>query len=125
MRKPLKVWPSMSAAYFLASSGELASLMNPALPRPPAWAWALTTLRPSAAAAWAAPSGSVTIRPRGIGNPALGEQLLGLELVELHGSPCLDARNVMPLNDALEVKVPLMRLARGRERRPRGVSRMR
>jgi hypothetical protein len=48
-------------------------------------------------------------------DPALGEQLLRLELVQLHGSPYVGARSLMPVSDALEVKMPVIRLARGRE----------
>ena len=66
--------PRMSSARATASSGVSASLTPPALPRPPAWTWALTTTRPpcSSAAAAASSAFSTTV-PTVTGTPCLAK----------------------------------------------------
>ncbi len=55
----------------LASAGVLASLTPPALPRPPAWTWALTTTVPPMRRAMASASDGVeATSPSGMGMPA-------------------------------------------------------
>ena len=63
--------PSSASAWSRASSGERASLMPPALPRPPAWIWAFTAQMPppSWRAAPSACSGVVARMPRGMATP--------------------------------------------------------
>jgi hypothetical protein len=61
------IWSATSATF----AGELASLMPPPLPRPPAWIWALITQRvppSSSATRWAARS-LYTTSPAGTGTP--------------------------------------------------------
>ena len=67
-----------------ASSGVLASLTPPALPRPPALTCALTTQTPSSSAAARASSGVVTTMPRVRGDAVLGEEFLRLVLHQVH-----------------------------------------
>jgi hypothetical protein len=62
------VWPRISMprmrpATCSASSGVVASLMPPALPRPPVWTWALIATRPNSPAAARASVGVVATRP--------------------------------------------------------------
>ena len=53
-----------------ASSGDLASLTPPPLPRPPAWIWALTTHRPpSSSQIFAASSALSVTLPLGVATP--------------------------------------------------------
>src|SRR5690606_4226562 len=63
--------PSIAAAYCFTSSKFLASLTPPALPRPPAWIWALTTHRSPGMdlAASTASSGVRAMRPAGTAMP--------------------------------------------------------
>jgi hypothetical protein len=67
---------SMNFAASRISSTDLHSLTNPALPRPPAWTWALITTwvfpaRSSSPALSAASSTVWTMKPAGTGTPAL------------------------------------------------------
>ena len=67
---PLMSIPRMAAAFSCASSGEVASLTPPALPRPPVLTWALTTtVPPSSAAAAAASSPVSAVLPGSTGTP--------------------------------------------------------
>src|SRR5258706_3250110 len=61
--------PMICWAAARASSGVLASLIPPALPRPPTGTWALIATGPSSAQAAAASSGVWATRPGGIGMP--------------------------------------------------------
>ena len=76
----------MALACCSTSAADFASLTPPALPRPPAWTWALTTQRspPSAAAADFASSGVVATWPCRHRNAVLGKQSLRLILVQIH-----------------------------------------
>ena len=56
-----------------ASSGVLASFTPPALPRPPAFTWALTTQKPYSSAAALASSGVVTTVPMVVVTPCLAK----------------------------------------------------
>ena len=79
--------PRIARACASASSASFASLMPPALPRPPIWTWALTTTgKPSSSAASRACSGVVACRALGHGHAVLGEQLLALVLEQVHVS---------------------------------------
>ena len=84
-------WPRMSSprisrAFSSASSGVAASLIPPALPRPPVSTCALTTTGPpSSSAAARASSGERREPPLGDGDPVAAEELLALVLVEVHG----------------------------------------
>src|SRR5215212_10222733 len=70
---PLICIPRIALACWKASSGVLASLTPPALPRPPAFTWALTTTTPSSSAAVRASSGVVATIPRVTGTPCLAK----------------------------------------------------
>ncbi len=65
------VMPRISLAARLASAGDFASLMPPALPRPPACTWALTATfpPPNARAASSASAGVQARRPSGTATP--------------------------------------------------------
>src|SRR5206468_3794132 len=64
------VMPRIRAAASSAAAGSSASFTPPALPRPPAWTWALTTTRPPRRAAMARASAGVSATsPRGTGTP--------------------------------------------------------
>ena len=68
------------------SSASLASLMPPALPRPPTWTWALIDDRvlPMRSAAATASSTVSTASPFDTGNAEGGEELLALVLEQIH-----------------------------------------
>ena len=85
--------PSMARASWPTSSGLRASLTPPALPRPPAWTWALTTQILAAE-----PAGRRHGLGRGGGNFARRDldakapkQLFGLIFVEIHSRGDLPA----------------------------------
>src|SRR5438445_2632314 len=63
--------PMICSAALRASSGVAASLMPPALPRPPSGTWALTAAGPSSAQAAAASSGVCATLPAGIAIPSV------------------------------------------------------
>ena len=66
--------PRISRAFSSASSGLLASLTPPALPRPPVFTWAFTTTRPPIfSAAARASSGVVTTSPTVVRTPCLAK----------------------------------------------------
>src|SRR5450759_3467017 len=67
---PLMSMPMICAAAWRASSGDFASLMPPALPRPPTGTWAFTATGPSSAQASAACSGVRATLPDGMGMPS-------------------------------------------------------
>ena len=74
----------MSAARASASSGDSASLMPPALPRPPIWTWAFTTTRPPIARWPRGPPRGSTPPRRGVGDAPVPQQLLALVLEQIH-----------------------------------------
>ena len=79
--------PRIASACASASSASLATLIPPALPRPPIWTWALTTTgKPSSSAACAGLLGVVARAALGHGHAVLGEQLLALVLEQVHVS---------------------------------------
>src|SRR5229473_6407308 len=69
--KPLMSMPMICWAAARASAGALASLMPPALPRPPTGTWALTATGPRSAQAAAASSGVRATLPAGIAIPSV------------------------------------------------------
>src|SRR6478672_7482929 len=71
--RPLICIPRIARACSSASSGVLASLTPPALPRPPAFTWALTTTTPSCSAAALASSGVVATMPFVTGTSCLAK----------------------------------------------------
>ncbi len=77
--------PRIAFACSSASSRSLASLMPPALPRPPICTWALiTTGKPSSSAASTASRTEAAWLAVGHGHPVLLEQLLALVFEEIH-----------------------------------------
>ena len=78
--------PRIALAWASASSASLASLMPPALPRPPIWTWALiTTGKPSSSAATVPPRrGRMTTLRHG--HAVLGKELLALVFEQVHVS---------------------------------------
>ena len=89
--------PRIASACASASSASLASLMPPALPRPPIWTWALTTTgKPSASAACAGLLGVGGVTALRHGYAVLGEELFSLVFEKVHlcfappgGADCL------------------------------------
>ena len=77
--------PRIAAAASRASAGVRASLMPPALPRPPVCTWALTTTGPPAAWASASASSASDGNLAAVGADAVaGEDLRRLVLVQIH-----------------------------------------
>ena len=77
--------PRIAFACSSASLRSLASLMPPALPRPPIWTWALmTTGKPSSSAASTASRDRCCVPTVGYGYPVLLEELLSLVFEKVH-----------------------------------------
>ncbi len=86
--RPLISIPRMARAWLSASSAFEASFTPPAFPLPPEWTCAFTTTRPPNFRAIAsASSGVLGHLSRGHGDTSLPEDLLGLELVDIHRDP--------------------------------------
>ena len=75
-----------------ASSGVLASLTPPALPRPPALTWALTTQKPYSSAAALASSGVVTTVPRVVVTPCLAKSSFAWYSIKSTGEVLVQGR---------------------------------
>src|SRR5438445_476369 len=101
--------PRICAAFFFTSSTDFATFTPPPLPRPPAWICALTTqtLPPSFLAASTASSTENAGKPRGVGTPYSGLQvvIVVLDVAEMR----LDVPQPVGAPVALEAHAPRVR----------------
>src|SRR5258708_4242899 len=87
--------PMMARAAARASSGVWASLMPPALPRPPTGTWALTATGPISRAAWAASSGVLATFPGGMAMPKEARTSLAWYSSSfMRGAKCYGVRSI-------------------------------